>query len=316
MKLLQTNKVHHGDVRQLIRQIEPGSVSLSVWSPPYFVGKNYEKYLSYEAWLEMLDETIHCHYSVLKPGGFLVINIADILCFPDSSIPKFQSLNRGLQKVNITKEEILKAKKENPTLNRDQLAKLLNCSEQTIDRRLNGNNIRGGKHQSMTRVHLVGGFLEESAYNAGLFLYDRRVWKKDAAWQNSKWHNSSYRSVDEFEYLYFFWKPGEMEINRDRLSDREWKEWGSRAVWQFPSVRSNSDHEAKFPLELPFRTIKLLTEPNDIVLDCFMGSGTTAVAAIQLQRKYIGIELLEEYVKLANYNIKNATELKKQLSII
>ncbi len=61
-------------------------------------------------------------------------------------------------------------------------------------------------------------------------------------------------------------------------------------------MRANSDHEAKFPIELPRRVIKLLTAPGDMVLDCFMGSGTTALAAIQEQRNYIGIELDEQYV--------------------
>lgn len=312
MSKLKVNKIHQGDVRELIPLIEDNSIALSVWSPPYFVGKEYEKYLTYEDWLDLLDETIKGHFKILKPGGFLVINIADILCFPDEKIPKFQSLNRGLQKVKITKEDVLKAKQENPEYNRRELAKLLGCSEQTIDRRLNGNNIRGGKHQTMTRVHLVGGALEKSAYENGLYLYDRRVWKKDPAWQNSKWHTSSYRSVDEFEHLYFFWKPGEIEIKKDRLSKEEWKNWGSRAVWEFPSVRANNDHEAKFPIELPTRVIKLLTDPDDIVLDCFMGSGTTAVSAIKLNRKFLGIELLSNYVDLANSNVNKAVEENKQ----
>ncbi len=75
--------------------------------------------------------------------------------------------------------------------------------------------------------------------------------------------------------------------------------WGSRAVWSFPSVRANDDHEAKFPLELPRRCIRLLTEPGDVVLDCFIGSGTTAVAAILEGRRYMGIELMPEYVRMA-----------------
>jgi site-specific DNA-methyltransferase (adenine-specific) len=52
-------------------------------------------------------------------------------------------------------------------------------------------------------------------------------------------------------------------------------------------------------VELPARVIRLLTDPGDIVLDCFMGSGTTAVAAIREKRQYIGIEILERYVNLA-----------------
>jgi site-specific DNA-methyltransferase (adenine-specific) len=139
---------------------------------------------------------------------------------------------------------------------------------------------------------------------AGFYPYDRRIWLKDAAWENSRWTSLSYRrAVDEFEYIYIFWKPGITKFDRERLSQDEWKNWGSRGVWSFPSVRANDDHEAKFPIELPTRIIKLFSEENDTVLDCFMGSGTTAVAAIREKRHYIGIELIPEYVELANTNI-------------
>ncbi len=297
--MLNVNQIHFGDARELLKQIEPESISCSVWSPPYHVGKNYEKDVSYEEWVELLRTVISLHYPILKPGGFLVINIADILSFRDERIPRFQASNVDKHRSPVTRENVLAAIKAYPDYNRYQLAQLLGCSEQTIDRRLNGNNIRGGKYSPQTRVHLVGGLVEEAGYNAELYLYDRRVWVKDPAWENSQWHSSSYRSVDEFEYLYFFWKPGATQVERKRLTKQEWADWGSRGVWKFRSVRANNDHEAKFPIELPRRVIKLLTAPGETVLDCFMGSGTTAIAAIQEQRNYIGIEIVEDYVKLA-----------------
>ncbi len=58
---------------------------------------------------------------------------------------------------------------------------------------------------------------------------------------------------------------------------------------------SNKDHSAAFPLELPSWFIRLFTEEEDVVLDPFLGSGTTALAALSLNRKYIGIELNKEY---------------------
>jgi len=99
------------------------------------------------------------------------------------------------------------------------------------------------------------------------------------------------------------------------LTKKEWKEWGGRGVWHIPSVRANGDHEAKFPIELPSRFIRLLTEPGDIVLDCFMGSGTTAVAAIRQRRNFIGVELIEKYVKLARSNVKKALAESRQLTL-
>jgi DNA modification methylase len=309
---LYPNQIYQGDASDLLRRIKPNSIALSVWSPPYFVGKKYEAHLTFDEWQNLLSTVIKLHYPIIKPGGFLVINIADILCFKDPSMPRVQADVVHRKRSSVTKEDVLKATTENPGLNRNQLAKLLGCSEQTIDRRLNGNNIRGGKYEPQTRVKIVGGFVEEWALNAGFYPYDRRVWVKDAAWENSRWASLSYRSVDEFEYLYFFWKPGITKYDRNRLTPDEWRNWGSRGVWSFPSVRVNDDHEAKFPLELPLRVIRLLTDPGEIVLDCFMGSGTTAVAAIRENRQYIGIELQKKYITLGRRRATIEERAKKQ----
>jgi DNA modification methylase len=305
---LATDSIHQGDARTQLLEIEPNSVALSVWSPPYYVGKEYEADLTYEEWQNLLLTVIRHHFPIVKPGGFLAINIADILVFKDVTMPRIQAEVVSRRQSPVTREDVLAAQKRHPELNRYQLAKLLGCSEQTIDRRLHGNNIRGGKSEAQTRVKIVGGMIEEWALAAGFYPYDRRIWVKDAAWENSRWASLSYRSVDEFEYIYIFWKPGITKIDRERLTAKEWRDWGSRAVWFFPSVRSNDDHEAKFPLELPRRVIRLFTEPGDIVLDCFMGSGTTAIAAIREDRHYIGIELSENYVDLARANIQTENQ--------
>ena len=248
------------------------------------------------------------HYEAIEPGGFLVINIADILAFPDPEMPRIQADNIANKRVKITKEEILAVQKANPGSNKYQLAEILGCSEQTIDRRLKHNNVRGGKYEVQRRVKLVGGHIEDWISEAGFFLYDRRIWVKDPCWENSQWHSLSYRSVDEFEYLFLCWKPGITTIDRDRLSKKEWSEWGSRSVWHIPSVRNNHEHEAQFPLELPRRVIRLLSAKESLVLDCFVGSGTTAVAAIQEGRKYLGFELLPLYAELAKVNCRRAWE--------
>ena len=282
-----------------MQMVEPETVALSFWSPPYFVGKSYEKDLSFEQWQDLLSEVIRLHFGIIAPGGFLCINIADILAFPDTDMPRIQADNVSSKRSGITREQVLLAKREHPDFNRYQLAELLGCSEQTIDRRLNHNNVRGGKYTPQTKVKLVGGLVQEWAEDAGFFLYDRRAWVKDPCWENSRWHSLSYRAVDEFEYVYVFWKPGITVIDRNRLSREEWSEWGSRAVWEMPSVRNNSEHEAQFPLELPRRVIRIFSGKGDLVLDPFMGLGTTAVAAIREARRYIGIDYVAEYVEKA-----------------
>ena len=276
MTYLDFDRIYCGTAEDIMTKIKPNSIAVSVWSPPYHVGKQYESGQTYEEWITMLHIAIKNHLHVLKPGGFLVVNIGDILCFPDENMPRIQANNVSMRKCKITEEDVKKAAAEHPEMNRHQLAKLLGCSEQTIDRRLHGNNIRGGKYNIQTRVKIVGGLLEEMAIEAGLYPYDRRIWVKDAAWANSNWTTNSYRAVDEFEYLYIFWKPGITKVDRKRLSKEEWTEWGSRAVWNIRSVQRNDDHEAKFPLELPRRVIKLLSDEGDVILDCFMGSGTVS----------------------------------------
>lgn len=303
MQYLTLDKIYNGDSTELLKDIQPCSVALSFWSPPYFLGKDYEQGETYESWQRLLRTIIELHYRILKPGGFMVINIADILAFQDDKMPRIMGTNPANRKCSVTKEMILKAKEEHPDYNRDKLASLLNCSEQTIDRRLNGNNIRGGKYATGTHVKLAGGNIEKYAYDAGLFLYDKRIWKKDPAWANSKWTTNTLKAVSETEDLYIFWKPGEYLVNRDRLTTDEWKIWGYRQIWEIPSVRTNNIHPAMFPIELASRIIRLYTDVGDLVIDPFVGSGTTAMAAIKLKRNFIGIEKEKKYADIAERNV-------------
>lgn len=296
---LSVDAIHLGDAQLLLPKILPNSIALSLWSPPYFVGKSYETTWTFDDWQIILRDVIAAHFPIIAPGGFLAINIADILCFQDETMPRVSAETHSARRSPVTREDVLTAMQAHPEMNRYQIAKLLGCSEQTVDRRLNGNNVRGGKYESQTRVKIVGGLVEQWAADAGFFPYDRRVWVKDPCWANSRWASVSYRAVDEFEYIYIFWKPGVTKVDRSRLTKSEWKDWGSRGVWSFPSVQRNDDHEAMFPIELPSRLIQLLSEPGDTILDCFVGSGTTAVAAARQSRHYIGIDIDEQAVLTA-----------------
>jgi len=68
---------------------------------------------------------------------------------------------------------------------------------------------------------------------------------------------------------------------------------------------SNRNHSAAFPIDLPSWFIKLFTINNDIVLDPFIGSGTTAVAAIQLGRKFVGIDSEIEFVEISQERVSD-----------
>lgn len=73
--------------------------------------------------------------------------------------------------------------------------------------------------------------------------------------------------------------------------------------------------KATFSMDIPDKAIKILTYKNDIVLDPFAGSGTSCVAAEILGRRWIGIELSENYSKIARNRIKHFVEQKKQIEI-
>lgn len=68
----------------------------------------------------------------------------------------------------------------------------------------------------------------------------------------------------------------------------------------------NRNHSAVFPIELPKWFIKLFTEPGDNVLDPFVGSGTTALAALQLGRNYVGLDIKEEFVEISRRRLIDA----------
>lgn len=293
------NRILTGDTRQILLTLPAESVDLSFWSPPYFVGKSYEQDWSFDDWKALIKDVIGLHSRIIKPGGFMAVNIGDILCFPDKLMPRYQANNLRRKKVPVTREQILQLKKKYPDARRVDLAKMLGCSEQTIQRRLEHNNVRGGKQKPSTRVKLTGCLLEEWALNGGLYLYDQRIWHKDPCWANCQWHSNSYRAVDEFEHIYIFWQPGITEYDRDRLTSEEWSEWGSRGVWNIHSVSRNDRHEAEFPEKLANRVIRLFSPANGLVLDPFVGSGTTTAVAKKLGRHWLGIEINEHYAELA-----------------
>jgi adenine-specific DNA-methyltransferase len=81
-------------------------------------------------------------------------------------------------------------------------------------------------------------------------------------------------------------------------------------VWDIPNVKAQhvekTDHPCQFPVAIPQRLIRALTEPGDTVLDPFSGSGTTAVAAVLEKRRFIGAEISKRYCKLARSRIAGA----------
>ena len=102
---------------------------------------------------------------------------------------------------------------------------------------------------------------------------------------------------------------GFSDINRE-----EFIEW-TNGVWDFPGEnRKRIGHPAPFPVELPKRCIKLFSFVSDVILDPFLGSGTTLIACTMLKRKGIGVEIDKKYCELAKQRlIKETNILQKRL---
>lgn len=83
----------------------------------------------------------------------------------------------------------------------------------------------------------------------------------------------------------------------------------TKSVWTFPAERATKiGNPAPFPVELPQRLIQLYTFKDEVVLDPFIGSGSTAVAALESSRYFIGYDIKSEYIELA---AKRIMKIKK-----
>ena len=90
----------------------------------------------------------------------------------------------------------------------------------------------------------------------------------------------------------------------------------TKSIWTFGAESARKiGHPAPFPIEFPLRCIKLYTFEKDIILDPFMGSGSTAIAALMVDRRFLGYDIDKNYIKIAQKRINELLEKKKQKKI-
>jgi DNA modification methylase len=88
-------------------------------------------------------------------------------------------------------------------------------------------------------------------------------------------------------------------------------------VWHLPTGSGKNGHGAEFGLSLPGRCITLTSRPGDLVLDPFVGSGTTALAAMELKRRCIGLDTSQSYIATAKRRVKAlASRLSTQMELM
>ena len=88
------------------------------------------------------------------------------------------------------------------------------------------------------------------------------------------------------------------------ISKEQFMQW-TKSVWNIGAESAKKiGHPAPFPVELPYRLIQLFSYKDDIILDPFMGSGSTAIAAVQTERRFIGYDNILKYVDLSNKRLE------------
>ena len=100
-------------------------------------------------------------------------------------------------------------------------------------------------------------------------------------------------------------KPTGEQRESSKLTKTEYESWFQQ-FWQITGA-STKDHPAPFPLELAYRLVRMFSFVGDTVLDPFMGTGTTCIAAIRSRRNSIGVEIEETYLKMAARRARKET---------
>lgn len=161
-------------------------------------------------------------------------------------------------------------------------------------------------------------YIPFSKYFIEIILEIGFLMRGEIIWQKSKGANANFAwgswlspsnpvIRDIHEYCLVFSKDsmknsakGEPTIKKEEFME------STLSIWNITPARAKKiGHPAPFPVELPKRFINLYSFKNDLILDPFIGSGSTAIAAKLLDRDYIGYELNPEYVKIAKNRLKN-----------
>ncbi len=156
------------------------------------------------------------------------------------------------------------------------------------------------------------------AKNVGWKYFSTIIWNEGNISRRTAWGSwLSARApyvIAPVEVIIVFYKDRWQKIKNGKsdISKKEFMEW-TNGLWTFNGEsKKRIGHPAPYPVELPKRCIKLFSFVGDTVLDPFLGSGTTLIAAALLKRKGIGVEIDKEYCKLAKRRLVKEARLDQK----
>ncbi len=313
--------IHHGDSLDVLKTLEPNSIDAVVTDPPYglnFMGKKWDYDVpSLALWIEI--------WRVLRPGGHvlsfggtrtyhrMVVNIEhagfeirdQVQWIYGSGFPKSHNLPGGFgTALKPANEPIVLARK--PLSEKTVAANVLKwgCGALNIE----GSRIGTDKVPSKKCIgDKYAGFKGNVQGENLPWTYTQGRWPA-----NVLFDESAAEMLGEPSRFFYVAKASKRERNAGlegmpvvRKSHMQTKNGeGERSMKEgFPDTFQQNHHPTVKPIKLMEYLCKLITPPGGVILDPFMGSGSTGVAAKNLGFKFIGIEMNEEYLEIAKRRI-------------
>jgi len=297
-----------GNALELLPRLEPGSIQCVTTSSPYWGMRVYEN----ERNVRWADGE-SCPYGFEQtPEGFIRHTI-ELLVLLKPAIAQHGSVWWNIMDTYNTRTPIRGNARE----------RLDEMSAKPGSRR--GWTEHGAVRHSAGHMYLddtelssIPSRIAERASRAGYKLKSFITWRKDTSTPEPVKSRVSrqaeyvlHLSVDRTPYFNkAAWKDLDPRLGGPNTNFESAKR--PTDVWCLPTSNGKNGHGAEFSLPLAGRCIALTSKPGDLVLDPFVGSGTSAVAAVELERRFIGYDINEPYVDVAERRVKAAlrTQLK------
>lgn len=323
------DKIIHGDNLTILNSIPKNTINLIITSPPYFKQRDYGTGIGNEKTTEEYVENLLNVFSecerVLTNDGSIVFNLGDKYLESSLQLIPFRFAIEALKRFPVKLVNNITWVKLNPTPRQYQ-KRLVSSTEPffhfvksddyyynlaayisnngTKTKRTNGNNIGKRYFDLIESSNLTLEQKKLALRELQEVIEEVRTGKIESFRMKIKGIHSEPFGGQDGGRKYQLMRKGFtiIKIKGDPIK-RDIIECAVETI-------KGSKHPAIYPLYIIKEIIKLLSRPSDIVLDPFIGSGTTAVAAKELGRRYIGMDINEEYCKYARARIKNLNENK------
>lgn len=284
-----------GSALDLIPQIGPGSVQAVVTSTPYWAMRMYSDMVP-SRWA---DGEVCAFGMEQTPEGFIRHSV-EILYLLIPAMKAAGSIWWNLGDTYSTRTQI-----------RSNAVEALHAMQGKDKKKWHDHAARrysaGHAYLKDGEQSLIPSRIAERAQRIGLYVKSMISWVKTSSMPEPQKSRVS-RNIESIIHFTLqrtpvFHKESYLDLPSVLGGRSEWETAKLSDAWILPTSSGRGGHGAQFPLALPGRCIALSTDPGDLILDPFMGSGTTALAAEQLDRKWLGFDVSETYLAHARDRI-------------